>query len=822
MNRPNPNLLPTVAVTALFVLGCVALLANENANSTPTRSPAHQLKVFPDSIELHSGRDAQSIVVQFIQPDGITTDVTKQATLTLANPQLATINEQTLQPLVDGETELKVEYANRLVTVPVVVTHANTLPAVSFTNDVMPVFSKMGCNTGNCHGASRGKDGFRLSLFGFDPQGDYYRLTREMLGRRIDLATPDDCLLMNKATGAVPHSGGKLFESDSAYYQTLLNWLQDGAPGDHGKVPAVTNIELFPPNGVLNGAETTQQLNVRANYADGSSRDVTSLAYFSTNNDNSATVSPTGLVTAKNRGEAFVMARFDTHTVGSDFIVLPAGLDFQWEPVSEYNYIDSLIHNKLKKLRIQPSPVCTDAEFIRRLSIDICGQLPTPEEVDLFLNDPAPDKRSQLVDQLLERKGFSDLWVMKWSELLQVRSSRRVSYKATLRYYEWLQSKIANNVPVDEMIAELITAKGGTFSEPATNFYQVERDSLKISENVAQVFLGMRIQCAQCHNHPFDRWTMEDYYGFAAFFSQIGRKQSDDPREMIIYNLGSGEVNHPVAKRPVKPKFLGGDWPDTQRIDRRKVLAEWITSRDNPYFARNLANIVWAHFLGRGIVDEVDDVRVSNPPVNEPLLAELANRLKQYDYDFKKLIRDICNSRTYQLSTQTNPTNESDRTHFSHAHLRRIRAEVLLDMINQVTETRDKFPGLPRGSKAVQIADGKASNYFLSTFGRTRRESVCSCEVKTEPNLSQALHLINGETLHRKIPNGATIKQMLNKGQTNEEIITEIYVRSLSRQPTETELKQLSDAVATTEDRRLALEDLFWAILNSKEFIFNH
>jgi hypothetical protein len=456
--------------------------------------------------------------------------------------------------------------------------------------------------------------------------------------------------------------------------------------------------------------------------------------------------------------------------------------------------------------------------------IDITGTLPSSEEHEKFLADTDPQKREKVIDQLLQRKEFVDIWVMKWAELLQVRTiANRVEKKPMLRYFNWLKEKIASNTPTDVMVRELLASKGGTFTDPATNYYQTETETLKVAENAAQVFMGMRIQCAQCHNHPFDRWTVDDYYGFAAFFSQIGRKRAEDPREQIIFNSGSGEVKHLVDNRNMAPKFLGGSTPDLQGRDRREVLAEWLASPDNPYFATNLANIVWAHFFGKGIIDEVDDVRVSNPPVNAELLDELGKRFTDYNYDFRRLVRDICTSRTYQLSTQTNPSNESDHSNFAHAELRRLRAEVMLDSITQVTSTTDKFPGLPVGARAVHIADGNTSTYFLTTFGRAKRETVCSCEVQMEPNLSQALHLMNGDTVNSKIQQGGLIPSLLKEKQTPEQIINELYARCFSRKPTEKELATLTAVVAEEkENPQQALEDIFWSMLNSREFLFNH
>mgnify|MGYP002623975449 CR=1 FL=1 len=781
------------------------------------------IKVYPKTINLTTSRDHQSIIVQALHPNGITTDVTKEAKLTLANPALAKVEKSSVKPLSDGKTELTVSYGGKNVKIPVTVAKAKTDRPISFKMDVMPVFMKTGCNQGSCHGAARGKDGFRLSLFGYDPDGDYHRLTREIGGRRLNLALPVESLLMEKGLGKVPHSGGKRFEVGSEYYHTLMRWLEAGAPNDKAAVPKVVSLEIYPKGAVLDGLGATQQITVRALYADGTDRDVTTLAKFSSNNDNSAKVGQDGIVTAQNRGESFIMARFDTHTVGTHFITLPKGLKFAWKSTPEYNYVDKLMHEKFKKLRIQPSGVCSDSEFLRRASLDITGTLPTPADYVAFVNDKDEKKREKLVDTLLGRKEFVELWVMKWAELLQIRTSRQVSYKSMLRYYNWLQDKIARNVPMDKMVQELLGSRGGTFANAATNYYQNEQATLKVSENVAQVFMGMRIQCAQCHNHPFDRWTMDDYYSFAAFFSQIGRKRAEDPREIIIYNRGSGEVRHPVGNRVMKPKFLGGEEPDVKGKDRRIIMAEWLASSKNPFFAKNLANIVWAHFFGKGIIDEVDDVRISNPAVNPELLNELAKRFTDYKYDFKKLVRDICTSRTYQLSTATNTTNEKDTKNFSHGSLRRLRAEVLLDAISQVTNTKNKFRGLPLGARAVQIADGNTSTYFLSTFGRARRESVCSCEVKMEPNLSQALHLLNGQTLQSKIQQGRLSETWLKENKNPRQIIEDLYIRCLTRKPTAAEMKKLEGILADEKENvKRFLEDVMWALLNSREFLFNH
>ncbi len=793
------------------------------ATTAVAQEPAPvSINVYPPDANLTSMRDRQSIIVQSVYADGLTRDVTDEATFVVADGTLARLEKNVLLPSADGSTELRIEFAGHTATLPVVVTNAAVDPPISFQLDVMPIFMRAGCNTGSCHGAARGKDGFMLSLFGYDPNGDHFRLTRAIPGRRINLAIPEESLLVQKSVGAVPHTGGKRFDMDSEYAQTLLRWHQAGAPNDGGEIPKVTDVEIFPKEAVLDGEGTTQRVTVRAKYSDGSDRDVTTLAAFLSNNDNSAPISPEGVVTAANRGEAFIMARFETHTIGTHFIVLPKGLQFEWNGAQDYNYVDTHMHAKFRKLRINPSEVCTDEEFLRRASLDITGMVPTVDQYQQFVSDSDPKKREKLVDELLEQKEFVEIWVMKWAELLMIRTTQQIAYKPMLRYFNWVQDRLANNVPIDQMVQELLGASGGTFDNAATNYYQMETDPLKVSENVAQVFMGMRIQCAQCHNHPFDRWTMDDYYSFAAFFSQIGRKGAEDPRETIVFNSGGGDVKHPVGGRVMPPKFLGGDIPDVNGKDRRVVMAKWLASKENPYFARNLSNIVWNHFFGRGIINEVDDVRISNPPVNPELLDALQAKFTEYDYDFKKMVRDICNSRTYQLSTATNESNAKDDKNFSHSALRRIRSEVLLDVISQVTETKNKFSGLPLGARAVQIANGNTSTYFLTTFGRATRGSVCSCEVKIEPNLSQALHLLNGDTLASKVTQGNLVGTRLQEGKTPEQIVEELYIRCLTRKPTDKEMSELKAVIDSAADKKVVLEDAFWALLNSREFVFNH
>jgi len=781
-----------------------------------------RLVIFPRAVRLENRDDRQSILIVARHADGRTRDVTREATIRLTPPGVAAIDARVLRPVGNGRARLIATLGEVSAVTTVTVQHADRVPAIRFRRDVMPVFMRAGCNTGSCHGAARGKDGFRLSLFGYDPDGDYHRLTRELSGRRINLARPEESLILEKALGKVSHTGGRRFEEKSREHRILLGWLEAGAPRDPPRSPTLVRVEITPKALVLEGPGDRQPLLVTARYSDGTDRDVTSMALFLSSNDHTARVGEDGVVTAGGRGEAFVMARYGAHTVGTEVIVLPRGLAFRFPDEPESHYIDRLVNAKLRKLRIAPSPICGDAMFVRRAYLDLIGRLPTPAECRAFLASPRAEKRTALIDRLLERPEFAELWVLEWAELLQIRSSVQVSYKAMLLYHDWLEERIAANVPMDRVVKELLSANGGTFQNPATNYFQIERDTLKVAENVAQVFLGMRIQCAQCHNHPFDRWTQQDYYGFGAFFAQVGRKPAEDPRERIVFDRGAGEVRHPVTRRPVAPKFLGGERPKTRGRDRRAVVAEWLVSPENPYFARNLANRVWAHFFGAGIVDPVDDVRVSNPPSNPALLDALARRFIAVRYDFKKLVREICTSRAYQRSSVPNASNRSDTRNFARAAVRRIKAEVLLDCISQVTGTSEKFKGLPRGARAVQIADGAYTTHFLTIFGRPKRETVCTCEVQLEPNLSQALHLINGETVHRNILRGRRIATWLKEGWKPRRVVNELYTLCFSRPPGAEEWSAIEKKLAGAKDQRKFLEDLFWALLNSKEFGFNH
>lgn len=802
----------THLTTALLVAAAGSVLGAQN------------FEVFPAEVNLKYLRDSQSIVCRFTEPNGVHRNVTGEAKITFSDATKAKVQNGTVLPLADGETKMKVEFAGQTVEIPVKVEAVKEDLAISFRNDVMPIFMRNTCNSGGCHGASRGKDGFRLSLFGYNPDGDYFNITREQIGRRINLATPEASMMLTKCSGEAPHTGGKLFAKDSESYQRILRWLEAGAPqDDEKKIPTPVSIEVLPKQLLLEAPDQKFRITVRAHYSDGTDRDVTAMSLFLSSNDGSAKIDKEGMITTGQRGEAYVMARYATYTVGTQVIVIPKGLQYTKPKIEEWNYVDGLVNAKLDKMRMLPSGICDDETFLRRAYIDITGTLPTAEEVKHFIANKEQSKRAAKIDELLGRKEFVDLWALKWSDLLQVRTdnNNQGSYKAVLSYYNWIRDRLARNVPMNEVARELIAASGSNFENPAANFYQLETDPLKLAEDTAQAFFGTRIQCAQCHNHPFDRWTMADYRGFVSFFTQVGRKNGEDPRERIIFNSGGGDARHPVTNAVVPPRFLGEDAPEMKGKDRRQVLADWVASPKNPFFPRHIANLVWAQYMGRGIVEPVDDSRLSNPPSNPELLDALAAKLVEYNYDLRKTVRDVCNSATYQRTTRVNDSNQLDERNFAHATVRRMRAEVMLDAITQVTETKDKYRGLPLGARSVEIADGKTSNYFLTTFGRADRETICSRE-QVGPTLSQALHMLNGDTVENKISSGGVVQKLMKANMTPREIASELYMRCFGRAPTEQELRKLEEHWGVTEEQPKVYTDIFWALMNAKEFMFNH
>ena len=712
--------------------------------------------------------------------------------------------------------------------------------APSFRKDVMPILFRAGCNSGTCHGAASGKDGFMLSLFGYDPQGDYHRIVNEMVGRCINPALPEQSLLLRKAIGDVPHTGGQLFKKDSEYYQTLKTWIEAGAPDDAGEVPEVVGISLSLERMVFEGDTKTNSIKVTATSADGSTRDVTTLARYHSNNSSVATINEAGQITAAGPGDTHVFARFSRFTVGAEVIVLPQADGFVWPNPPANNYIDELVFDRLEKLRIAPSELCDDETFLRRVTLDLAGRPPTVEEYQTFMADTAADKRAKKIDELLAADAFADLWTALWAEQLRIVGGNYAPVgthvKAADAFYEWIRRQMRTDRPLNEFVAEMVDSSGSNLRKGPVNLYTMmvhepRLDPKAFAADFSQVFLGVQIQCAECHNHPFDRWTMNDYYSLVSFFTGVKRKPGVEPREQrIFYDVTAPPARHKVDGRPMPAKVLGAIEPVPEGGDPRQELAAWLTSPDNEMFSRNLANRIWAQLMGRGVIEPVDDIRVSNPPVNGPLMDALSKHLVDSGFQLKSLVREICNSRVYQLSAEPTASNKLDTRQFSHAHLRRLRADVLLDAVVTVTGVDRRLPGFPEGTRAIDYyprtnGSTEGPQYgddFFKIFGRSSRATICACETRSEPTLSQTLHLAVGDTLNSRLAAGGEIQDLIKSDKPPEEIIASLFIRALSRKPTSIEANAMLALVTDAENKQAVYEDIFWGLLNSTEFAFNH
>lgn len=716
--------------------------------------------------------------------------------------------------------------------------------APSFKRDVLPVLMRDGCNAGDCHGSARGQDGFMLSLFGYDPEGDYYRIKEEYVGRRINLAEPRKSLLLEKATGAVAHTGGECFTEDSASYKVLLDWLKAGAPRDPDDAAVAESIRFEKESLRFETPSGSVAGKVIAAYTDGTERDITQWCLYMTSDESVVKIGDDGKISAHKPGGAHVFARFDRFTVGAEVTVLPEG-EFDWAGPKPTNYIDELVFAKLEDLRIPASGLCTDEEFLRRVTIDLNGTLPTTEEYYAFMNSEAPDKRAKLVDDLMARPDFAAVWAARWGEWLRIYTDTNpgsgTARKAGWVYYHWLREQFEENLPLNDLAHQLLTGTGSNLRNAPANYYNMIAQGhikpMKLGEDTAQIFLGLQTQCAQCHNHPFDRWTVDDYYAFTSFFTGVKRKHGTEAREYFTYvDIEAKPAKHIVYDTPVPHAFLGGGPADVKGKDPRAVLANWMTDGSNALFRENLANRIWSHFFGRGIVEPVDDVRISNPPSNGPLYAEIGRRFgEDYDFDQKRLIRDIVLSTTYQLSAGTVKGNERDDRFFSHAALRRMRADVLFDALGVAMEADLPFRGSTAERALVLFEGGRNDShnaYFFKTFGQARRESVCACEDKTEATLAQALNLINGNTVQQALRRHSTLVPDLIKAHRDDpaQIVETLYVRCLSRKPSDTELKAiLAEKPAPTGNggkdglaERGYYDGILWALVNSSEFLFNH
>jgi hypothetical protein len=698
---------------------------------------------------------------------------------------------------------------------------------VTFLKDVMPILNKAGCTSGPCHGAAKGKNGFKLSLRGYDPEFDYEALLYDLAGRRFNRADPARSLLLAKPTMEVAHGGGLRFDKDSRYYRTILAWLSQGAPFGDREKDKVAKLEVTPSEFHFDQPGAHQKVAVKATYADGSTRDVTAEASVSSNTTEIAEVKDDS-IHAIRKGEAALLVRYEGKFVTVPVTVLNPKQGFTWMVLPQYNYIDQLIDAKLKRLKIQPSPPVGDAEFLRRVSFDLIGLPPTPDEVRAFLAEPgdAKTKRARAIDKLMRRREFVDHWTVKWGDLLQ-NSRKYLGDKATWGFREWIRDSIASNKPYDKMVRELLTSRGSAYENPAANYFRVTRDPKPSMEKTSQLFLGVRMVCAQCHDHPFEQWTQSQYYQLAAFFSVVGLKPGFEAGDEVLYmRRDDFDIKHPKTGNDVKPQYLiasTGAPPIPNAGDRREALASWLTSKENPFFAKAIANRMWSYFLGKGIIDPVDDIRASNPPSNEALLNALTKDLKDHNFDLQHLIRTIVNSRVYQASVDTNEWNADDNLNFSHAVPRRLSAEQLMDALEIATGSRPKFPEVPEDTKAQELPDPHVGkDGFLDLFGRPQRESACECERRSDLSLPQALNLVNGNDIAAAIadPKGR-IARAITAGVTDRELVEEMYLATLSRKPTSSEYDQAATFLRNSASRAARAQDLLWALVNSKAFLFN-
>ncbi len=727
-----------------------------------------------------------------------------------------------------------------LLAAPLSLQGAESERKLSFRHDVMPVLFRSGCNAGACHGAARGKDGFMLSLFGYDAKGDHYRIVDDMVGRRINLAQPEESLLLTKAIGKVPHTGGELFTEDSEYYQTLLRWIEAGAPDDEGEIAKTIGLELSTERFIFEGDPTSDNIKVTALYDDGNRRDVTSLALFHSNNPSVAVINEHGQVSASGPGDTNVFARFNRFTIGAEVIVLPPADGFVWSDPPTNNYIDKLVFDRLEKLRINPSDLTSDEMFLRRVTLDLIARPPTVEEYHAFVADPDPDKRTKKIDELLEQDGFTDLWTNLWSEQLRIIGGNYAPVgthvKAADAFHEWIRQQMADERPLNEFVSEMVSASGSNLRNGPANLYTMLVHAPQLipknfAADFSQVFLGIQIQCAECHNHPFDRWTMDDYYSFVSFFQGVQRKPGIEARERrIFYDTKAEPAKHLVDGRPMPAKPLGEVEPVAQGGDPRQALAEWLTSPGNEMFSRNLANRIWAHIIGQGVIEPVDDIRVSNPPVNGPLLDALSAKLVEYDFDLRSLVRDICNSRVYQLGSAPNPSNRLDTRQFSRFYMKRLRADVLMDSVVAVTGVERGLSGFPEGTKAIDFyprvgGDTNRAMYgdqFFETFGRSGRDTVSCTATKSEPTLSQVLHLTVGSLINPRIHFQYDLHDMVKASTDPAKLLEELFIRILSRKPTDRELEGFVALIGAEPQNAAIYEDIVWSLLNSTEFSFNY
>jgi hypothetical protein len=828
---------PPAAFLALLLLAGTGRSAEPEADALPPLAPVvvgqpERIEVYPPSFTISRAGERLQLVVTGVYADGGIQDLTRAATLESDDAQVVSGKDGVLLPGKDGRARVTVTAGGKQATVAVEVSRQREPAPVSFLHDAIPALTKQGCNGGGCHGSPSGKGGFSLSMLGYDPQTDLLSLTRADRNRRTNVFEPEQSLLIRKPTMQVAHGGGERLRKTDAAYAALTHWIGEGCLADPADAPRLKKVMVYPETArVLRRPAHTQQLCVLAAFADGSVRDVTPLATYTTSEDPIARVTPDGLVVGRARGTAAVTVRFLDAVISRHFTFVETVPGFEWNDPKANNYVDEKIHDQLHLLQYLPAAVCSDEEFVRRVHLDVIGLLPSLEETRRFLADPAADKRARLIDALLDRPEFAKFWGHRTADLLRV-NSKRLTEEGARKYNDWIVDGVAKNRPYDEFVRELLTASGDTYENPPANYYRAAEDTPTVTETTAQLFMGVRIGCAKCHNHPFERWTQDNYYGIAAVFHRVqrhgdnppkGKKQPTTKGAMTIEVANSGEMIQPRTGREMRPWLpLEGEAAIEPDQDRRAVFARWLTRPDNPFFARVAVNRLWAYLMGRGIVEPVDDFRESNPPANAALLDALAKDFVEHGFDRKHVLRVILNSRTYQQKAEKAPGNPEDGKYFSSARVRLLTAEQLLDAVGAVTGVPEKFGNLPEGTLATQLPTPMRSG-FLAAFGQPERESACQCERSSEATLEQALQMLNGGTVQRKVQaSGNRLHRLLKDKKSDAEILEELYLTALCRKPRPVEVERATRYLEGREDRVKALEDLLWAVLNTREFLFQH
>src|SRR5215471_16642599 len=837
---------PTLMALAALTCSGRDLRAGDIYNKEPVKQDAielpkpaeiQSLNAYPNQIVLKSTEDAQQILVTATLANNRLQDLTGDVQYEVADSKVARVSTAgRVVPVANGATTITAKYADKAVSIAVKAAQCDVSLPINFANQVVPIFTKLGCNAGGCHGKASGQNGFKLSLLGFEPEVDYAALVKEARGRRVFPAAPGQSLLLQKASGQMAHGGGKRMEVGSDEYKLIRRWIAAGMPVGDPKDPVVTRIEVKPDHRVLT-RNNKQQFAAYAHFSDGSIEDITRRAQYESNDTEIAVVDAAGMVrTLQMSGEAAIMARYQGH-VATFRATVPLG-----QPVPEYKFepktvVDQFTVKKWKELGLVPSDLCTDAQFIRRVSLDITGTLPTPEQVTAFVKDTDPAKRDKLVDRLLETPEYAYYFANKWADVLRVkRRGDNTRAHGTFAFHAWIRDAIVKDKPYDEFARDILTASGDDMINPPTVWYKELQEPNNFVDDLAQVFLGQRLACAQCHHHPYEKWSQDDYWGLAAFFGRVGRKnvpvlggsQNQQYQMQVVFNRTAGAVPNKRTGQPAVMKTLDGDPVQASpEEDPRDKLVAWMTDAKNPFFAKAVANRYWAHFFNRGIVDPLDDMRVTNPPSNPELLDALAADFAEHKYSLKHLVRTICKSRTYQLSATPNEFNKHDKQNYARYYPRRMSAEVLFDAVCQVTNSPTPFGGLPQDKhapkRAIQLPDETFTTYFLDVFGRPQRISACECERVSEANLAQALHLLNSDEIQSKVARpGGRVDAIAKDSRPDAEKVEELFLWTVGHKPNDKQLKlALEHLEANAKNKKGAYENILWALINTKEFVFN-